>query len=192
MDPINQTGGKSNKGLYIAIGVLVLILVVVLLKGSMTQKVNVGGYNAEYSKNFDGSTTVKSDYGTVTTGGNRLPDNWPSDAPIYKNAVITNSVALDPTYTGTTGSNVMFTTTDSIPMITDFYKNELASNGWKVLNQGTTMGANTIISAMKDSRTFTAVIMNGSTIKVMVTIGSQATKSPTAPNPQSTTIPNIR
>lgn len=182
MDPINQAGKKSNKVLYVVIGIIIILLLGYLVGRSLKVKknMNIGGYNAEVSKNFDGSTTVKSDYGTVTTGSNKLPDNWPSDAPVYENANITNTMDSDPTYTSTSGSTVQFTTTDSISSVVSFYKKGLSEKGWTMMGEPSSMGATTMISARKDSRIFSAVVMNGSVIRVTVTVSEMP--NPKTPN----------
>ena len=161
MDPINQKSG-SNKWLYVAIGALVLILLVVLVKGSMTHKVSVGGYNAEYKKNMDGSVTVKSDYGTTTVNSNKWPDTWPSDVPVYTNGTVTNSGSTS-AQAGVEGSEVMFTTGDSTQSVLDFYKGGLTASGWASMYPGKAisgmqMGANITLAAKKDKRSVTVMI----------------------------------
>lgn len=198
MDPINQnpvvqTNGGSKKGLYILIGVLALIIIgfVVYAVSGSTRNVGVGGINAEVTKKLDGSTTVKSDYGTMTTGTNELPENWPSDAPTYKNATITASMALDPKYSGQEGSTVAFTTNDSLDSVISFYKSELVSKGWAMVGNSTTMGASTVLSARKDTRMLSVVITNGSKISVAVSISVMPDSLNKAlNNQQSNQIPN--
>lgn len=184
MDPINQTGqtgGGSKNVLYIIIGVLVILLIGgYFMRGNfgMMRSVNVGGYNAEVNKKLDGSTTYKSDYGTVTTNSNTLPKNWPSDVPVYTNGTISQSTSSD--MMGTNASQVTFTTSDSTQTILDFYKGGLASSGWVSLYPGkpitgTQMGTITTLMAKKDSKTFSVMITtNKETGKQVVTITTGA------------------
>lgn len=183
MDPINQNPmnqpvqpvqvqhHSSKKGLYIIIAILVLIILAFLFRGSLgfTRSYNVAGINGEVTKNLDGTTTVKSDYGTMTTA-NTMPANWPSDAPTYKNATITSSMVIDPTYSGTSGSTLTFTTSDTPQTVVDFYKTQLAAEGWTVMGNGSTMGAMTVLSARKDSRMLSLGVTNGSKVNVTVSI----------------------
>jgi hypothetical protein len=175
MDPINQMGGgrSSNKGPYIVIGVLVLIIFGYLMRDKLgfTKSMNIGGYNVDVTKNLDGSTTVKSGNGlangTYTT--NKLLDNWPSDAPVYPNATITQSTFVDSQVVGTESSFLSsLTTSDSDQMVADFYKNKLASLGWvsmygdnKAVSdalKSATGGAMTNLTFKKDNRMLTVII----------------------------------
>lgn len=178
--PINNVEGVSKKStkkiVYITVIVLVIIILVLVLRGSLgfSHRENFGGYNGEVSRKLDGSTTYKSDYGTVTTGTNKLPNNWPSDAPKYGNATISQSASTDAM--GTVGSQVSFTTSDSTQTILDFYKKELTASGWASLSPGkpitgTQMGAITTLMAKKDNRNFTIMITtNKETGKQVVTV----------------------
>ncbi len=180
MDPINQTAGSSKKGLYIIIGVLVVLLIggLIYMRNNSAEKKMYDAYGIDVDRNLDGSRTVKSDYGTVTTG-NKLPDNWPSDAPTYKNATITQSTSSD--IMGTNGSQVTFTTSDDTQAILDFYKSNLTTSGWVSLYPGkpitgTQMGAITTLAAKKDNRMFNVMITtNKETGKQVVTISTSTT-----------------
>lgn len=178
MDPINQpvqVGGGSNKTLYIVIGILILLLIggYLYMRSNSAENKMYDAYDVDVDNNLDGSKTIKSDYGTVTTS-KELPKNWPSDAPTYKNATISQSASSE--IAGANGSQVTFTTSDSVQTILDFYKAELTTSGWASLYPGkaitgTQMGAITTLSAKKDSRSFTAMITtNTETNKQVVTI----------------------
>lgn len=171
---MDQTSGGSKKGLYIVIGILVLVILGFLMRDSLgfTRKYEVGGMNGEVTKKIDGSTTVKSDYGTVTNS-NTVPENWPSDVPTYSNSTITGSVALDPTYSKISGTTLMFTTSDNVESVLAFYNKELIKNGWSITGSGsTTVGASTMLSAKKDSRMISLVITNGSKINVTLSVSN--------------------
>ncbi len=179
MDPLNQgtvaATGSSKKGLYIVIGVLALVIIGFLMRDSLglTHKVSVAGMNGEVTKKLDGSTTYTNDYGTVTTGATKVPDNWPSDAPVYTNATVSQSTTSN--MMGTNGFQVTLTTSDSTQTILDFYKSKLTSSGWKSLYPGqaitgTQAGANTTLMAKKDNRTFMLLITtNKDTGKQVIT-----------------------
>lgn len=170
MEPENQEEAKSKKGLYIVIGIVVILLIIVVSRRSpygMMGGVNVNGVNID--RNLDGSATYSNKEGTVTVGNNTLPDNWPSDAPKYGNAKIQYSGSSNP-QTGEKGAAVMFLTSDSAQSVVDFYKRELASNGWTV-EQSANMGASTVLAAKKDTRTFGVYITDTGNGQVSVTIG---------------------
>ncbi len=168
MDQTNQAGSKKN--LYIIVGVVVLLLIGGYMmrgpRGMMGVPVPDG---VDVNRNMDGSATYKSEDGTVTIGGNKLPDNWPSDAPTYNNATISYSGSSNPK-TGEAGMGLVFTTSDSSQTVVNFYKSELAAKGWTV-EQTATMGASTVLAAKKDSRTFGVYIADAGTGQVTVTVG---------------------
>jgi hypothetical protein len=115
------------------------------------------------------SVTYEGKDGKVTVGSNALPDNWPSDAPTYKNATIQYAGTSNP-QTGSAGSAVVFTTTDTVEQVSDFYKRELVTAGWSIEGVVNT-GPATVVSAKKDNRTFGAYIANAGDGKVSVTVG---------------------
>lgn len=164
MDQEHNVGGKSNKGIYIVIAVIVIILIGWFIKKSMYSMAGV-----DVNRNFDGSATYSNDQGSVTVGGNKLPGNWPSDAPQYPNANIQYSGTSNP-QTGEEGAAVVFTTSDKVQSVSDFYTKALVSNGWRV-EQTANVGANTVISATKDKRTFGAYIADNGNGQIVVTVG---------------------
>lgn len=119
--------------------------------------------------NSDGSITYSNDEGTATIGASSLPDNWPSDAPSYPNSKIVYSGSSNP-QTGAEGAAVSFTTSDSINDVVEFYKRELASNGWSIESTAN-VGTNTVLTAKKDTRTFGAYIGDMNNGQVTVTVG---------------------
>src|SRR3989344_2958778 len=142
-----QEKKPSKKLLYIVIGVVVVLIIGWVAKSSMRSLTGV-----DVDTRMDGSTTYSNDEGTVTVGGNKLPDNWPSDAPKYQNADIQYSGSSNP------------------QEVVDFYKKELTSNGWTI-EQTATIGASTILSAKKNERTFGVYIADSGDGKVSVTVG---------------------
>jgi hypothetical protein len=65
-------------------------------------------------------------------------------------------------------SAIVFTTSDSVAAVTDFYKQALVTNGGKV-EQTVTSGTGTVIAATKDTRSFGVYIAEGSDGKATVT-----------------------
>ncbi|OHA28049.1 MAG: hypothetical protein A3D56_00010 [Candidatus Taylorbacteria bacterium RIFCSPHIGHO2_02_FULL_45_35] len=170
MDQENQQvqdngGGKSSKkGLYIIVVVIAGILIIGwMAKGSMRAVTGV-----DVDTKIDGSATYTTNDGTVTVGGNSLPDEWPSDAPKYPGASIQYSGSSNP-QTGEAGIALSFLTSDSLQKVVDFYKEELPSNGW-VVEQTMNSGGSTVMAAKKGDRTFGLYIADSGDGKVSVTV----------------------
>lgn len=70
----------------------------------------------------DGATMRIAENGA----GVSLPDGFPKDVPIYKGAVVVTSVDTKE------GKQVSLRTPDALGKVVDFYKAELAKNGWEV------------------------------------------------------------
>ena len=164
MEQENQVSNPSKNKLYLIIGIIVILLVVgwLLMKGVGRSITGV-----DVDRNINGSTTYSNDEGSVTVGGNKMPDDWPGDAPKYGNASIQYSGSSNP-QTGEAGLTVSFTTSDSAETVVNFYKKELTLNGWTV-EQTATMGASAILAAKKDTRTFAVYIIDSGNGQVSVT-----------------------
>ena len=115
----------------------------------------------------DGKTmNVKTEDGTAEWGANKLPDNWPTDAPVYPGATVQFSAAANPT-DGKAGATVMLQTPDSGPTAYEYYKKELVSQGWKV--EGNYQAGNTaMINATKEKKV------------IVVTVSTSGNDQPTA------------
>jgi hypothetical protein len=59
-----------------------------------------------------------------------VPDNWPKDMPIYKDATLGQVQNL-----ANNAHNVIFSTSDQIPDVTRFYQEKMTSAGWKITEQ---------------------------------------------------------
>lgn len=154
----------SKKNTYIVVGVVILIgLGWFLSRGSY---ILPGGVNVD--KNLDGSATYKNGDTSVTVGKNTYPDNWPSDAPKYPNAQIQYSASSNPE-SGETGAIISFTTSDKLQQVIDFYKSELAKNGWKI-EQTATVSQMTAISGSKDKMTYSVQIVSDDKGNTTVTV----------------------
>ena len=172
MDPINQVSpanGGSKKGLYIVIGILVVLLIggyFYMHRNSSVENM----YGVDVRQNLDGSKTITSPYGTATTS-DKLTKDWPSDAPVYANGTISQSSSTEMMKVAT------FTTSDDFQTILDFYKKELTASGWVSMSPGkpitgTQTGSITMLGAKKGNRSFSVTIMtNKETGKQVVNVG---------------------
>jgi hypothetical protein len=59
-----------------------------------------------------------------------VPDNWPKDVPIYKDAALSKVQNL-----ANDAHNVIFSTSDQISNVTSFYQDKMTSAGWKITEQ---------------------------------------------------------
>jgi hypothetical protein len=156
MEETNQQqpapAGSNKKLLYIIGGVVIVIFAL----GSLSRGIGYMGMRAagvDVRPGPNGSATYSNGEGTVTVGGNKMPDNWPSDAPAnYSGASITYSGSSNP-QTGQAGSAVMYTVKASADDIANYYKTQLTSSGWTIETTANAGGA-TVIAAKKDTRTF--------------------------------------
>ncbi len=163
------TSGSGNKMWYI-IGA---IAAVVLIGGFLTRGASFMGMRAAGVdvNPGDGTMTYSNDEGSVTVGtGASMPSNWPSDAPAnYSGASIQYSGSSNP-QTGEAGSAVVYTVNASTQSVIDYYKSELAKNGWTVEATANMAGV-TVLSGKKDTRTFGIYVVDAGNGSVSVTIG---------------------
>ena len=84
-----------------------------------------------------GSTKpVKTDNGNVSVNtSKKLPDNFPSDFPVYSGADVQGSVTG--TQNGITGTVVTWQTDDSFDKVKSYYDDALKSGAWKSTTTGT-------------------------------------------------------
>lgn len=79
----------------------------------------------------DGETVTMTgpDGSTFEVGKNRLPENFPSEVPVYDGATIASSSSSG---TGTNvGWTVTLTTSDSVSEVDAYYKNAMSTDGWE-------------------------------------------------------------
>lgn len=116
---------------------------------------NEAGGDADVEMNADGTMHIETDEGTYNTG-NEIPADWPEDVPTYADAIVQYSASVDPV-SGKPGSILVMMSTDSIEDVTEFYKNELAAQGWNL--EGSMQGGGmTIMGGMKDERQVSVMI----------------------------------
>lgn len=119
-----------------------------VVEGMMERATN-GEADVDIQK--DGTMKVTTDEGTYETGGD-VPDEWPEDVPVYAGATVQYSGSA-----ADQGMAVMLMSKDSADAVVKFYKDIMASGGWKVEStmQG---GGSTIMIGTKGSRTLSIAI----------------------------------
>jgi hypothetical protein len=154
------TQASSKKWLYIIGGIIVLLVIGAVVSGFGRGTGLGAAYFApgtDVDRNMDGSTTYSTDEGSVTVGGNSMPENWPSDAPTaYTGATIVYSGATNPT-TGAAGSAVVYTVKASAESVVEYYESRLKAEGWAI-TASADAGGMKVITATKDTRVFGAYI----------------------------------
>jgi hypothetical protein len=112
--------------------------------------------NADVDMDANGAMHVETEDGSFDMGGNTLPADWPTDAPIYAGATIQYAASVNPT-TGNPGSAAVLMTTDAPADVAAQYKDALEDAGWTITANGNAMGMMTMAAA-KDDRTLSALI----------------------------------
>lgn len=167
---VPSTSGGANKMWYIIGGIIALLLVGWFLTRGTTSLIGApAGVGTD--RNADGSTTYTNNDGSVTVGTSAsMPTNWPSDAPTaYSGAAIVYSGTSNP-QTGKEGSAVSYTVNASVASVVDYYKAQLASNGWTV-DATANVGGATVISATKNARTMGVYVVDSGSGTTAVTAG---------------------
>ncbi len=100
-----------------------------------------------------------------------LPDNWPASVPIISGAKITYAGSMMGAE-GEGGTSVMFTTSQKVSDVSEYYKSELESNGWSIQGVVST-GDGTIISGTKSETENVAIYVAGDGSGTSVNISVQ-------------------
>ncbi len=168
------TNKKSNNVLVIVVVVLLVLgllglLAVKIVFSSVSRVVNNKAGETIAEKMIEKATggkadvdingnevSVKTKEGTFTTG-NKLPDDWPSDVPVYPGSTVTYSGSSNP-QTGQSGVAAVFTSKDGGDKVVAYYKRELVSQGWTI-DATQESGGYTIMSATKESRNLALTIV---------------------------------
>lgn len=172
--------GKSNKTIIIIV-VAVIALVVLGLIGRMVQRRIAQGMAGSFLSAMTGGkvgvstdknkVTLKSDEGEFSfQEGGKLPEEFPSDFPIYPGAKITSSW----TSSGddAKGISVVWETNDSPDKVANYYKSSIESKGWKTTASFSSEGTTTYSFEKGESTGFVGIAKGeeGKTT-ISVTIG---------------------
>ena len=114
--------------------------------------------NVDVDASADSSVSVKTDDGTYQTG-NKLPESWPKDAPVYSKATILFTGTSNPA-TGKPGMAVTLSSDDAAKTVHEYYVSQLAKDGWNV-DANVQTGSAYMVSATKGGRVLSVMISGG-------------------------------
>jgi hypothetical protein len=129
-----------------------------------------------FSKNILGCKGVVDDSGNMklTTHegtfatGQKLPADWPTDAPVYAGADVQYSASVNPT-NGKPGKAVVLMTKDDTKAVESFYESELVKQGWTIAEDAHTP-VGYVVSATKDTRIL-SLMVGGAEGRTTITLG---------------------
>ena len=128
--------------------------------------VRASGQEADVSVK-SGTTNITTKDGAMAFGeGAKVPDNWPSDVPVYSKLKLLSAVATPPVFT------VSGTTSDTADAVLAYYKEHAAKNGWKE-DQVVSQPPMSMLTYSKDTRKLNIIISSeGAERSVSITIGN--------------------
>lgn len=138
-----QAPKKSSNKTVIIIVVIVVILVILGIVGSIlsglfakkvaektTESIISGVTNGAVDVDTkNNSVTITGEDGTTTTIGSKLPNNFPSDIPVYPGATVTSSSVTNGDAESVTSSATL-STSDSLEKVKAYYDGQLSKDGW--------------------------------------------------------------
>lgn len=99
---------------------------------------------------------------TMDVNSGKVPADYPSDIPVYKDAKVT----LAQSVSDKNGRNLILETKDSADKVAAFYKSGLESRGWKM--EGTVAtGELNMITASKNGKQFVVQINNSNEQRII-------------------------
>jgi hypothetical protein len=170
----SHEGGKGLAIASIVVSVTITLLVTLAVFGSIfafSQFAKQNGVNID-TKN--GSVDVKGKDGeSLSIGNAKVPEGFPADVPIYKPSDVIVSLKVKDGY------NVTLATNDSSQQVADYYKSELAKNGWTNQDTSAVFNANVAQAYQKGNTNLVIVIgndqkaSNGKQTTVSLTVGTK-------------------
>ena len=127
---------------FLVVGMLVVALALAL-----------GGCGGDDVEVDEGSVTVTTDDGTATISGGEgaLAEGFPEEFPVYDDADVESSAVVN--VDGRAQYTAVLVTSDPVADVYAWYKTELPSNGWTIVNDAqisTADGATSMLSAKRD------------------------------------------
>jgi hypothetical protein len=123
---------------------------------------------------------------SINIGTGKLPENFPSDFPVYPGATVESSLTGNQTGSAN-GIWVTFTSPDKMEKIADFYKTQLKNKGW---TQTGTMDVGTVVTYTVEKGNLEGTVAINSENKdktgILVTLGTKESS-----NNQNETEPEV-
>lgn len=113
--------------------------------------------------------TVTLDEGEHSFEEGSLPDNFPSDIPIYPDAKLASSWVASGD--GTDGLSLIWETDDSVSKVSNYYENELENAGWTLSFTSETEGSTTYAFEKNDMSGFIGITVEESKTVISLTLG---------------------
>jgi hypothetical protein len=171
-----KKSGEKGKGLAIAAIILSVVFMLVsagavwAIYYSANKSLKDAGINVDTKSN---TVTVNKDGESVSIGENaKLPDDFPSDVPIYEPSDVVASLK-----NGENSYSATLLSSDSISKVTEYYTAELPKNGWQTSDDTSslTLENSTISTYKKDNRTLGVIVAtdpssNKTSITLSVTV----------------------
>jgi hypothetical protein len=154
--------GLALASIIISIVIMLFQFLAVAIFWGAIFSINKAANDAGVSVNTNtGTVSVNKDGNSAQIGeGVKLPDGFPSAMPIYSGAKLSAA-----SKTNGTDYTVTATTNDSVDKVVNYYKTQLASNGWTIdssSDSSDSSGKGTLISASTSSLSGSVGVYGGS------------------------------
>ncbi len=137
------------------------------------------GGNVDISNGGKEMTITGKDGAKVTIGGNKIPDNFPKDIPIYPGSTPSGSWSGSNSNKNESGHFVVLETGDSYDKVVAYYKAELPKQGWSIENALDSTDA-AILTIKKDTRNGSVTIGRdgeGKKTSITLVVGSDSSNT---------------
>jgi hypothetical protein len=170
---------EPNKKVPILVILAAVVVVAAILGGIFYRKIadvvvgnifsRLTGKNIDVEKGGEKVTvTLEEGEFSFEEGGN-LPDNFPSDFPIYPDAKLTSSWAARGDETN--GLSLIWETDDSISKAGNYYESELENAGWTLSFTSETEDSTTFAFEKNDVSGFIGITVEESKTVISLTLG---------------------
>lgn len=105
---------------------------------------------------------VETEEGKLTVGKQEIPENFPSDLPIYRNSEIVTTVS------SAEGIAVTLSTKDTVSDVSDYYQGALKTNGWTIVSTSTINNA--VVYGIEKGEVSGGVIITESEAATQITL----------------------
>lgn len=158
-ESVNNAASAKKKSSTLKIVLIVVgVLVGLTVLGTIASIVFLGALFNSATDGVDvndGSVTIQTENGEVKTNvgeGTKLADGFPSDVPIFSPSTLMASSKAE-----NSSFSAVAKTASSVGDVTNFYKTQMASQGWTT-QLDSSSGDGTLLTFAKDDRTASVVV----------------------------------